>query len=732
MVSGLNPPVTVSGGNITRILRFSGPGSVKISNLAFTGGVSSGGAALFFTGTDQVILENCHFSENQASGSGGALLITGGGELTIANSTFENNSAAVNGGAISTADAGPALITGSTFAGNSAAVDGGAIYSFAATLINSTLSTNAAGRAGGAIFLASGGIINTTIHGNQAGAGGGIALVGPPLSYMINSTVTSNRAEDLGGGIYINHGSVDVFNSTFAHNMAPNGSEFYLPALDPTSIYNTIVACLPESSSCVDYSSLLSELGMVNSIVEAGTLTDFGLAELADNGGPTQTMALLPGSPLIDAGDDSICASAEVNYLDQRGVARPQGIHCDIGAYEYQPLVRYVKQDVNGTSDGSSWENAHTDLQDALAAASPGEEIWVAAGTYKPTTGTDRTLSFTLKNGVAIYGGFAGTETLLYERDPEANVTILSGDIGVEGDNSDNSYHVVDGSNKDRSATLDGFTITAGNASAGGGIYIYQGSPQLYRLTLTDNHAELGGGMYIEDGSPRLDGLIFTDNHARMGGGLYMFVNYPPYYGIDLVLTNTVFRNNIASGEGGGLATLFEPDQFFPPTSLTLTDVVFENNTAARTGGGMILNGGDLQMLNVTFTGNTAAAGGGMSNFPWKISTLTNVTFSHNSASEAGGGMLSGGEINSSNDLHIILTNVTFDNNSTPGSGGGIHHHGGPLYLTNVTFSRNEAGTRGGGISNGGFFSAFGGVIDVTNATFSENAATGDGDALYN
>ncbi len=74
--------------------------------------------------------------------------------------------------------------------------------------------------------------------------------------------------------------------------------------------------------------------------------------------------------------------------------------------------IRYVKWNAGGANNGTSWTNAYTSLQSALAAASSGAEIWVAAGTYGPTAGTDRTVSFTLKIGVEIYGGFAGTETL--------------------------------------------------------------------------------------------------------------------------------------------------------------------------------------------------------------------------------------------------------------------------------------------------------------------------------
>lgn len=150
-----------------------------------------------------------------------------------------------------------------------------------------------------------------------------MALYGPLDSYIVNSTVTNNQAEVRGGAIYMSRSEPDVFNSTFAHNKAPEGSEFHFEGVSGVTLHNTIVVCLPESSTCTDG---FWGFAPFNSIVEAGTLADFGLAELADNGGPTQTMALLPGSPLIDAGDDAVCAGLLVNHLDQRGVARPQAI----------------------------------------------------------------------------------------------------------------------------------------------------------------------------------------------------------------------------------------------------------------------------------------------------------------------------------------------------------------------------------------------------------------------
>ena len=101
----------------------------------------------------------------------------------------------------------------------------------------------------------------------------------------------------------------------------------------------------------------------------------------------------------------------------------------------------FVRSTASGANNGTSWVNAYTSLQSALTAAVSGDEIWVAAGVYKPTATADRTISFALKNGVGVYGGFAGTETMRSQRNPNVNVTALSGDIGMGGVTTDNSYH---------------------------------------------------------------------------------------------------------------------------------------------------------------------------------------------------------------------------------------------------------------------------------------------------
>lgn len=177
------------------------------------------------------------------------------------------------------------------------------------------------------------------------------------------------------------------------------------------------------------------------------------------------------------------------NYYRQQ----PLSLFCPLfmlllltGSALAQP-IRYVKP--TGTGNGSSWANASGNLQAMIDASNNGDQVWVATGTYKPTTGTDRTISFSMKEGVAIYGGFAGNESTLSAR-PTINPvtgqpsnTTLSGDIGTQNDASDNSYHVIkNNAGLTAAAILDGFVITKGNAdwhyyntlnndSYGGGVF---------------------------------------------------------------------------------------------------------------------------------------------------------------------------------------------------------------------------------------------------------------------
>ena len=287
-----------------------------------------------------------------------------------------------------------------------------------------------------------------------------------------------------------------------------------------------------------------------------------------------------------------------------------------------------------------TWANA-CELSYALSQSISGDEIWTAAGIYKPSTDTDRTATFQLQDDVAVYGGFAGAETLRTERNPAINTTILSGDIGAVDDTSDNAYHVVTGADH---ATLDGFTITAGNANGaddaakGGGMYDYRSNLTLTNVTFNNNTASNGGGMYSDSSNLTLTNVTYSNNSADSGGGLYGY------------------RGN-----------------------LTLTNMTFSNNSA-DSGGGMYKDSGDPTLTNVTFSNNSADSGGGLYDYRGNL-TLANVTFSNNSADNGSGMYDHSGS--------PILKNVTFSNNSANNNGGGLYNDRGIPTIRNTIFWAN-------------------------------------------
>ena len=215
---------------------------------------------------------------------------------------------------------------------------------------------------------------------------------------------------------------------------------------------------------------------------------------------------------------------------------------------------RFVDPAATGNGSGTSWANAFTDLQTALSSVGTGTQIWVKQGTYKPGTATNS--RFYLPNGVALYGGFDGTETQLNERDWVAHPTILSGDIGTPGLLSDNVWHVVvnHSSVTDSRNRLDGFTVTGGNGAGsswhnqGGGMYL-AGYLKVVNCRIVGNGATgKGAGVSIvatTNAEAEFINCVFEDNHAAIGGAITVETISK------LSVTNCTFFNNTSTQNVG-------------------------------------------------------------------------------------------------------------------------------------------------------------------------------------
>lgn len=345
--------------------------------------------------------------------------------------------------------------------------------------------------------------------------------------------------------------------------------------------------------------------------------------------------------------------------------------------------IHYVTP--TGTGDCSSWENA-CGLQTALAQAQPGSEIWVAVGTYKPTTGTDRNVSFVLKEGVAIYGGFAGTETERSQRDWAANLTILSGDIGVLGNPSDNSLHVIRGANLTDSAVLDGVTITGGMANLtgndgdGGGMHLTASSPAFENLTFTYNAAiRNGGAVHSGEGSPSFRNCVFNDNVSQnYGGAVYSS-------GRGLIIEGGEALRNTAALHGGALFASYSP------FGVRISDFHFAENQA-KIGGAVSLSGAEAQLTGLSFHANSAQSQGGALYTTGENVRIDRATFTENTSALRGGAIYDSEAFLSSDGA--VITNSLFYKNSSANMGGAVYtlyQYDSPTRIINTTFYGNSS-----------------------------------------
>lgn len=305
-------------------------------------------------------------------------------------------------------------------------------------------------------------------------------------------------------------------------------------------------------------------------------------------------------------------------------------IHCKSTG----PIMHVDQNVVGGNQSGSDWANAVPTLTRALeltrnsydpnnqGAGLNVQEIWVAQGTYTPTTNANaRGASFDLVGGVGHYGGFAGFEVVRNQRNPLANLTTLSGDTSHNDPViAENSYHVVTCGNVPDTTILDGFTITAGNAD---------GQPPF------DNN----GGLFFMSiqGTPRINNCIFTGGVAARGGGaIYLNERATPIISWCTIIENRV-TGNCGNCGGGGVYSEFDA---FPYITNSL---IANNHAAASNGGGVFFRDNTQQfgafVVNTLIDSNDANAGGGICIALHSTARIINCTIRNNSAAQFGGGV---------------------------------------------------------------------------------------------
>lgn len=532
---------------------------------------------------------------------------------------------------------------------NNYATQGGAIYVDAevknvnnsTSLVNQcVVYNNAAGEraavenAGGGLYLAGEAtVVNSSIFNNE---NGGLRLADG--AKVVNSTVSRNSS----GGIDMIDDKAEGYNvantiiwgnSTFSTQYRPKfkNSAFHEVEADDSdgNIYVTAENRGDTNAPMFDAPSLKTSYDR-----------DFNWRQTAY---PLWSWNVLEGSVMLSKGDQQSYDQSAYGSEDMAGNPRFNGSTIDIGAYEFQQMlstrIRYVKPVATGTGDGSSWENASGNLQnmiDELAKNNPQNlpgEVWVAAGTYVPQvqviSGTTYSASFLMRDGISVYGGFAGDESSKQEREVSkmpwnfVNKTILEGSYYEHSKTSWNesnhkwtltsdSRHVVffsplpsEGkSGFDKSTILNGVTIRGGYAQGGEGVAdfmtdrgagVYMGiNATLEKCIVTENSSTGNGGAVYMYGGRVMNSLIYNNNADGDGGAVYVD-------NAGIVLASMLTNNSANNGSGAYLAHTGNWTDGKPhPEYLILSTSVVSNNTSRLNGAVYCAKGGVLMQNTIT------------------------------------------------------------------------------------------------------------------------------------
>ncbi|WP_155316117.1 right-handed parallel beta-helix repeat-containing protein [Desulfosarcina alkanivorans] len=512
---------------------------------------------------------------------------------------------------------------------------------------------------------------------HATGRGGAVNNDFYTASTFVNCIFAGNRCDAKGGALYADMGSpVALINVLFRQNEAERGAALVADGVSPhRMVYATFVGNIAYDIGAALYQGTYmgdardgeafigNEVHLYKSIV-IGNDSESSSSSISNW---HDCRATHDGESIVETEEGSLTVNDYLNPMTYASRSKRAGWRPDrkvntaywterfendpnrtYTAYAYDtasvpgtPAIIYVDDNAIGHNDGTSWPDAYTSLSVALENAILGSQIWVAAGTYKPTTGTDRSQAFVMKEGVAVYGGFAGTESNVNARDYNTYTTTLSGDIGTVGDASDNSYHVLFGAS---GAVLDGFVVQGGNAdgdffhSRGAGLLCYDAaSPDIANCTFQDNTAVEGGAIACyADAAPTITNCLIAGNTAENGGALLfrtgpdsqengpkivdtflsdniasdrggaVYIDYGAWPGFDAC----TISGNASTGNGGGVYVDNNASQLSAiEARFTACDLV--NNLSGQRGGAFAIYEGTVFLDNSTITENFAATGGG-------------------------------------------------------------------------------------------------------------------------
>ena len=633
----------------------------------------------------------------------------GGGILTgyknrIYNCLITSNNCEQGGGGVFTT--GIAEIVGCTFSDNHAATGGAIVVSLYSTVTvrNCMISQNSAWSYGGGIENDGTCIINNSLIVNNSGDGGGIATWWMGASYTVtNSTIANNSPEN----ILLGFSAV----GTIKNSVISGGAIVLWPGASLDCQYSCTDDSIPGEGN-IRQNPMFVLPTLVNGTGGNGLEADWHLRWC---------------SPCLNTGNNALIPNGITTDLD--GNPRILYSTVDPGAYETDTSGAaqngigfnngriYISSNRQYTGSGSTWETAlagngesckyqgQSLLFEAMKDAQSGTEIWVEKGTYKTSLYPDRNHSFTVGEGVKVYGGFLGNETLLTQRDPAINKTIFGGNIGDTATDADNAYHILNinpaNSIYADSSLIDGITLekarTEGNDAAV--VIIHSGSKiRISGISVAgDTLLNSGVGFIIKPGAR----VALTDGVVERfsGGGIYNEGK--------LRLNNLMVKSNHSTGVQNS-------------DSLEMFNCDIDSNS--KMGGIWNKPGAVMNINGCNISGNKCntyghAHGGGI--FNEGLLDVGHCAVSYNTAAAYGGGIFN------AEGAMCTIWGSTISNNETTSQGGGLYN---PTSVRNSIIVNNKGGT-GYGLTGGGIFLSSG-CEGIFSSTIMNNTGDGIGSTL--